>query len=246
MSVVKGTKSPRLMVVPYRPYVKVMAISLFVIAVLVVGFLSFFIGKELGSGVGKELVAERDQLKTDYQKSLSEVETLSQQVANLTLASEVDKTSNEEVRNQIIEQKETIAALEEDITFYRSLMSPSDNKKGLTIGSVNILSTGISRQYDFKIVVQQLVTNHQILNGNLNVNVIGREAGVPKILPLKDLTTQVDTLDIKLRFKYFQDIKGRLELPIGFEAERIEVIAKSTGKNATTVEKKFGWLAEER
>ena len=149
------------------------------------------------------------------------------------------------MRNQIIEQKEQIAALEEDITFYRSLMSPSDNKQGLTIGSVNIISTGIPREFDFKIVIQQLVTNHQLLTGTLNVNVIGREAGVTRIIPLKDLTTQVDTDEVKLRFKYFQDVKGRLVLPIGFEAERIEVIAKSSGKNSSVVEKKFGWLAEE-
>ncbi|MGI1680275.1 MAG: hypothetical protein K6L75_16155 [Cellvibrionaceae bacterium] len=245
MSVVKGTKSPRLMVVPYQPYFKVVAIVSVIAAVLIAGTLSFIAGKEIGAGVGRDAIAERDELRESYREKIKEAEDLSQQVANLSLASEVDKTSNEEVRSQIIQQKEKIAALEEDITFYRGLMSPTDNKQGLAIGSVNVLSTGVSRQFDFKIVIQQLVTNHQLLNGTLNVNVIGREAGTPRILPLKDLTTQVDTTDIKLRFKYFQDIKGRLELPIGFEAERIEVIAKSSGKNSSVVEKKFGWLVEE-
>ncbi|MGH1471124.1 MAG: DUF6776 family protein [Cellvibrionaceae bacterium] len=245
MSVVKGTKSPRLVVVPYRPYLKAIVFIVAIAAILVVGAFSFFIGKEVGAGVGQKAIVERDQLRKSYQEKEKEAEELSQQVANLSLASEVDKTSNEEVRNQIIQQKEQIAALEEDITFYRSLMSPADNKKGLTIGSVNILSTGVARQFDFKIVIQQLVTNHQLLNGSLNVNVIGREAGISRILPLKDLTTLVDTTDIKLRFKYFQDIKGRLELPIGFEAERIEIIAKSSGKNGSMVEKNFGWLVEE-
>jgi len=36
-----------------------------------------------------------------------------------------------------------------------------------------------------------------------------------------------------------------LELPVGFEPERIELTAKSTGRAGVAVEKKFGWLVQE-
>src|SRR5690606_23358251 len=138
-----------------------------------------------------------------------------------------------------------IAALEEDITFYRGLMAPTENRRGLTIGSVDEIATGVSRQYDFKVVVQQLATNHQVLNGTLTVDIVGHQEGVVRRIPLSELSPQVDEENIKLRFKYFQNIQGQLQLPEGFEPERIELLAKSTGRDGVSVEKKFGWLVQE-
>lgn len=245
MTTVKGSKQFRMMVVPYRPYVRVL-LSVAVIALLAVtGVVSYFVGNAQGIELQKQAIAERDRLRVELQSTKSDAEQLSQQVANLSLASEVDKRSSEDVRQEVIELKAEIAALQEDISFYRSLMAPTDNQRGLTIGSVDVISTGVPRQYEFKVVVQQLATNHELLNGTLNVNIIGREGDVMKVIPLKDLSEQVDSEDIRLRFKYFQPIEGQLELPFGFTPERIELTARSTGRNSTVVEKKFGWLVQE-
>lgn len=245
MAAVKGSKQHRLMVVPYRPYLR-WVISFGVLAVIgVVGWGCYSIGNLKGFRVQGQAIAERDQLRAELQTRLSEADTLSQQVANLSLASEVDQASSEGVRQEVIELKGEIAALQEDISFYRSLMAPNENQRGLTIGSVEVISTGAPRQYDFKVVVQQLATSHQLLNGSLNINIIGRENGVVQVIPIKDLSQQINVEDIRLRFKYFQSVEGLVELPFGFTPERIELMARSTGKNATEVEKKFGWLVQE-
>ena len=48
-----------------------------------------------------------------------------------------------------------------------------------------------------------------------------------------------------LRATANREVEGELAFPEGFEPKGLEVVAKSTGKNAKTVEKKFGWLVEE-
>lgn len=245
MAAVKGSKPPRLMVAPYRPYFRLVLGLGTAFFVVLVAFGSYFLGTYHGTALDSRAAAERDQLQRELAAKTEEATALSQQVANLTLASEVDRASSEDVRSQVIGLRGKIAALEEDIAFYRGLMAPTESRSGLTIGSVDIISTGVPRRYDFKVVVQQLATNHQVLNGSLTVKVVGYDGQTVRSISLRDLSPQVDEDSVKLRFKYFQNIEGQIELPEGFEPERIELQAKSTGSNGTSVEEKFGWLVHE-
>lgn len=245
MAAVKGSKSARLVVVPYRPYLRLVVGLGVALLVVLVATGSYILGSYRGVTEDGQAASERDQLRRELRQKMAESEALSQQVANLKLASEVDRASSEEVRGRVIELRGQIAALEEDIAFYRGLMAPTESRSGLTIGSVDIISTGVPRRYDFKVVMQQLATNHQVLNGSLRVTVVGRDGEAVRTMSLGELSPQVDEEEVKLRFKYFQNIEGQIELPEGFEPERIELQARSTGRNATSVEKKFGWLVHE-
>lgn len=251
MSAVKGSKQYKMKVVPYRPVYRALAWMGASLLVLVVIVSAYYGGRYHGTLIQAEAIAERDQLLEAIEEARREADSFRQQVANLKLGAEVDRQAGEEVRHEVIALKNQIIELQEDISFYRGLMAPTDNKRGLTIGSLNVISTGAPREYQYKLVVQQLATNHQLLKGYLNFNVVGRQLkaeGQPAsrmTLPLKDLTDKVGSTNIKLRFKYFQNFEGRIVLPEGFEPERIELLAKSTGKNPVTVEKKFGWLVQE-
>ncbi|MEJ2444524.1 MAG: hypothetical protein P8Y42_13885 [Exilibacterium sp.] len=245
MVAVKGSKQYAVKVVRYHPHVTMLVRGIGVALVVgaVVG--SYYMGSFKSKGLQDKAVAERERLRQELIAKKQESETLRQEVANLRLGAEVDHKASEDVRNEVIALKAKIAELEGDISFYRGLMTPTDNKRGLTIGSLNVISTGVPRRYGYKLVVQQLAANHKLLQGSLQFNVVGRQGDVVRSIALKDLSEQVKEEDIKLRFKYFQNVEGELVLPPGFEPERIELLAKSTGRNAATVEKKFGWLVQE-
>jgi len=245
MAAVKGSKQYRMVVVPYRPLVKAAVWAGLLLLALAAILASFYLGQERGLTQQADAVRERDRLRTqvaDYEK---EIESLRQKVANLQLGAEVDQQASEEMRNQVIELQEEIAALEEDISFYRGLMAPSANSQGLTIGSLNVLSTGMPREYEYKLVVQQFATNHQVLSGYLNFDIVGRRGQERETLALHQVSEAVGSEDIRLRFKYFQNVEGQLVLPEGFEPERIEVTARSTNGERETVEKRFGWLVQD-
>ncbi len=251
MSAVTGSKQYRMVVVPYRPWIRslVGVVALAVLALAVAG--SYWYGSGKGQTEQAEAIAERDKLKLELAAKIAEADNYRQEVANLKLGAQVDRKASEGVRAEVIDLKTEIAALQEDISFYRSLMAPTGNKRGLSIGSLNVISTGAPRQYEYKLVVQQLATRHTMLNGTLKFNIVGRQTLDPEqgeqlvTLPLKDVSDNVSYESIKLRFKYFQTIEGRLRLPDTFEPERIELIAKSTGSEPVVVEKKFGWLVQE-
>ena len=127
-------------------------------------------------------------------------------------------------------------------------MEPSENRKGLTIGAMEIQDSERPRTYKYKVVMLQLAKRHNLLSGHLLFSIQGRELGQEVIYPLKDLSTEYDQEKIKLRFKYFQAIAGELVLPEGFEPEGIELVARSQAKKGKTpveIRKKFGWLVQE-
>ena len=245
MTVVKGTKQRRVKVVEDRP-VYHRLVNLGVICLVLIGIAgSFYIGHIEGMAGQEKALDDVSRLKNLLDQSQKEVKELRQSVTNVELGAEVDRQANEEVRQQVIDLKEQIASLQEENGFYKGLMAPSESRKGLTIGAVEILNTDRSRAFRYKVVMQQLATNHILLNGNLKFTIIGRVNELEKQYSLAEVSEQYKGESIKLRFKYFQTIAGELTLPEGFEPEGIELVAQSTGKNATTVKKRFGWLVQE-
>lgn len=245
MAAVKGSKQYRMVVVPYRPFYRLILAVVLIVLTTAGIWGSYQYGHHKGTAVQEQALQERDRLQQEYAESAGELETLRQQLANVTLGAEVDRKASETVRQEVISLKSQITELQEDISFYRGLMAPSGNKRGLTIGSLDVVSTGTPRRYSYKLVMQQLAENHVLLSGHLNFKIIGSLGDMRVAYPLKELSEQVGVEKIKLRFKYFQNIQGELVLPEGFEPDSIELVAKSVGRNATTVEKRFGWLVQE-
>lgn len=245
MTAVKGSKQLKMIVVAYRPWLRSIMLCVVLVALTVTGWSSYFSGLKNGQSQQSVAISERDRLQKELVLKQQEAKDLSQEVANLKLGSAVDRKSSEDVRAEVIDLKGQIAALKEDISFYRGLMSPTDNKSGLTIGSLNVISTGVARNYEYKLVVQQLATRHKMLSGYLSFQIFGRQQNQLVTLPLKDVSNSVSYDRIKLRFKYFQTIEGRILLPEGFEPERIELVAVSSEAPSVEVKKKFGWLVQE-
>ncbi|WP_075185877.1 DUF6776 family protein [Teredinibacter haidensis] len=245
MAVVKGSKQYSLHVVQYRPWTRA-GISMLLLAVVAAAVaVSFEFGHTKGMSGQEQALQDVARLNSELQASNSELSELQQQTANINLGAEVDRKASETVRQEVITLKDQVAALQEENSFYRNLMAPTGNKRGLTFGAVEVVDTDKPRTYHFKVVLQQLATNHQLLTGTLTFDVVGRLNGVEASFSLSQLSEQVSQDAVRLRFKYFQTVQGELSLPEGFEPERIELVAKSAGKTPVTIEKRFGWLVEE-
>lgn len=245
VAVVKGSKQYRLQVVKRRPIMWWTLAILLCVVLVACAWFSFQLGLQHNAVDREKAVAEVARLTAALAGSQKSVTELQQQVANIGFGAEVDRKSNEDVRQEVIALKQELAQLQEDNSFYRNLMAPTKNGQGLAFGAVELINTERARNFRYKVVLQQLVTNHQLLNGSLRFTVLGKLNGSDIRYELHELSRDVTTPAVKLRFKYFQTIEGQLVLPEAFEPEGIELVARSTGKSSVTVEKRFGWLVEE-
>ena len=72
----------------------------------------------------------------------------------------------------------------------------------------------------------------------MRLDVVGREGGEQVVKSLTDLAPEI-TYPMKFRFRYFQDLRGHMVLPEGFEAEQVLVTAKQNGQES--MQASFPW-----
>ena len=245
MSLVKGSKRYRVKVVEYRLRNVVFATSFVLLLVLGSASVSYWYGHRIGMAGQEQALTDAARYKLASEDFKAQAERLDQQLTNIKMASEVDRHASEDVRQEVIALKEEIARLTEENNFYRGIMAPNEKSSGLTLGAVEIVGTREAGVYNFKVVVQQLATRHNLLSGSIRITIVGLEQGIEKRYPLSSFSEAVKGESTRLRFKYFQVIEGSLVIPENFNPEGIEIEAKTNGAKPQSISKKFGWLVEE-
>jgi len=89
-----------------------------------------------------------------------------------------------------------------------------------------------------------LANNENVISGYANVNILGMQEGSEVSFPLRSIAVDENQLDIRLQFRYFQNIEGELIIPKNFVPETLQILAVAQGENAKTVQKNFVWLVE--
>jgi hypothetical protein len=244
-NVVKGSKQERMMVVPYRPARRVILGLLLVVGVgasAAGGFLySYYVTIESQQGE----LASREELSEGLQSSELENSDLRRQIAILDRSSVMDQRATEEVQFTIVTLRERVAQLEQDIVYYRQVVSDETGETGLVISQLDIATTSTAGVYSYKLVLRQLdADGDSYLIGFVNINLVGSQGEVQMIFPLREVSQEQDLLDIRLRFKYFQNIEGSLTLPEGFVPERVQIAAVSTEPVEKDINQDFSWVVE--
>jgi hypothetical protein len=244
-NVVKGSKHEKMVVVPYRPGRRFVLVVLLVLGVAVsaVGGFMFGYSNTLRSQQSEQ--ATQQELNELLIGAETENSELRRQIAILDRSSVMDQLATEEVQETIIGLRDLVAQLEQDIVYYRQVVSAETEDTGLIISQLDIDVTRESNRYRYKLVLrQQDADGDTFLTGHVNINLVGSQGEEKQILSLRDLSAEQDQLDIRLRFKYFQNIEGELVLPENFVPDRLQVAAVSVGPVEKSINQNFSWVVE--
>ncbi|MBD3649015.1 MAG: hypothetical protein HUJ31_16540 [Pseudomonadales bacterium] len=239
MVAVKGSKQYQMVVVPHRPWYRAALFCLGVLALAALVWAAWQYGKEQGLALRSEIVAERNVLKRQLEENERLVDNMRQEIADLRVGGEIDSRANEEVRQTVEGLQEQIAELNEEIRFYKGVMVPNAEDKGLRIEGLTLEETGEPGRYDYNLLLTQVVDKHDFIQGGVEVNVVGTQGGTETVLPLNQLSR--DAEELRFRFRYFQNIDGQLDIPDGFEPRSLRIIAQSSGRNSQRLDRTFEW-----
>jgi len=189
-------------------------------------------------------VSDVAAVRDDVRKR-QEIDRLTMQLEVANSRSEVDRRAVELLRREIATQKEQIANLEEGVRFYRSLMAPGEIAQGLSLRELELVLRDDGARYGYRIVVQQEARKHNLVKGDLSIEIFGIQDGQPVKYPLAELSQDVDEQRQALRFRYFQSIEGELMLPEGFEPEGVEIVARFTAPRSLELNDRFDWQLKE-
>ena len=244
-NVVRGSKQEKMVVVPYRPGRRILFITLLVLGVGVSAVGGFMYGYASTLRAQQSEQATQQELSAQLIAVETENSELRRQVAILDRSSVMDQRATEEVQGTIRGLRERVAQLEQDIVYYRQVVSEETEDTGLIISQLDIDATREPNRFRYKLVMrQQDADGDTFLTGHVNVNLVGSQGEEQQILALRDISAEQDQLDIRLRFKYFQNIEGELVLPENFVPERIQIAAVSLEPVDKSINQNFSWVVE--
>lgn len=201
----------------------------------VIGVVCLIIGFALGQD---KVVSDRISnalLGKDLAQSRARVVELEADLIDARLNVDVQHAASNALREEMASELEKSTLLTEEVTFYKGLMSPSSLSKGLQVEELEITRSAGERQYSFKLLLTQVALRRSYIAGDVRVDLIGESEAVRSLTELGVLKAY----PLKFRFRYFQDLAGRITLPVDFVPVRILVTAQQNGKE--TIQVSFPW-----
>ncbi len=244
-NVVKGSKQEKMIVVPYRPGRRALLVFVLLLSVGTSAVGGFMYGYRNTLRIQQTVQASQQELNEGLVAAQEENSDLRRQIAILNRFSMMDQRATEEVQFIIRGLHDRVAQLEQDIVYYKQVVSEETEDTGLIISQLDIDATHEANRYRYKLVMrQQDADGDTFLTGHVNINLVGKQGDQQQILPLRDLSAEQDQLDIGLRFKYFQNIEGELVLPAEFVPERLQIAAVSLEPVEKNINQNFSWAVE--
>lgn len=192
----------------------------------------------LPAGLREENAALRERAA-----ELESVNTrLREQLALDRTAGEVRDRANAELRATIVELQSRIQSLQEELSFYRSIVSPQESKAGLRVHSLRLRRGAGENNYYYDLVLVQASDSGDRLSGEVRIAVHGEQAGSPRRYDLAAMSPD-SAAALSFSFRYFQELTGMLTLPDGFAPRRLEVEVLPQGAKTSGVVRKYRWTA---
>jgi hypothetical protein len=244
-NVVKGSKQQAMMVVPYRRWYRTWVSISIILALLAVALGGYFYGYFEASRLFSVTSADNARLSASLLEARDEVESLRSEVAIAGRSNLVDQRATEEVQSTVSSLRERIMQLEQDVSFYRQVMSPGSDELGIIIAEFDVTPMDGAGRYHYKAVFRQAGAGDRVLEGKVQIDIAGRLDDQRQVLSLATILLEGRTFDPALNFRYFQNLEGEFILPEGFVPEQVEVKAESSKPTAIKVEKIFSWSVVE-
>jgi hypothetical protein len=208
-----------------------------------IAFLLFEFGRYHAGYSWLDRQRESDEHALTVQAQEATIEALEQQLAVYETSREIDRNTYAQLEVGLSELEARIQAQEEELAFYRGIISPSDGVAGLRIQSLEIRSTSTEQQYLLALVLMQAITQNRRVTGSLSLSVSGVLGGEAVDLALDDLLGADDGVtEIFYDFRYFQGFELEFVLPEEFSPAAIEVQIQPKEPPGEGIKQVFQWV----
>ena len=197
---------------------------------------------QAGYAVGSDFqIFARDETR-DLKRRVAALErenrNLLQRNAHLERDQLIVAEAAERLRASVHEMESRYRAMEEELTFYRSIVSPENVESGLQIHSVALEPSGRDGEYVYRVVLTQ-IRGSGVVEGTMELAVVGRQGGAT--VELKGVELGDVGEGHAFGFRYFQNLEGRIRVPAGVAPRSLRVLARTEGERPREVEQDLAW-----
>ena len=224
----------------YQPVYIWLGVAVSVVLLVIAAWLLFERGKSYAASGLDELTRQRSGLEQRVAELQKANLNLREQAAVAQRSSEIDRRASQEVRREFASLQNELLELRQELDFYRGIVSPGDAKPGLRIQRVQLEPAQPSGVF-FSLTLTQVSRNERYVRGVIEMEVEGLDDGKPKVLLFNKLAEE-NSKALKYKFRYFQNLEGKIWLPPQFEPKKLRVLLKPQGKGQPpAIEKLIDW-----
>lgn len=206
-------------------------------------YLSFELGR-YRSGFSVLDERRRSQaVATELELRDQRIEELERQLAILETSQDIDQEAYADVEADLAELEARIQAQEEELVFYRGIVSPDDGIAGLRIQNVEIVPASGPATHTLHVLLVQAIVHTDRVTGSVRASLHGTEAGEAVEYGLDDLGSDSRATDMPYAFRYFENLETGLVLPEGFEPVEVEIQVWPGSPRGETIVQTFSWAS---
>ncbi len=185
------------------------------------------------SGLAGRLAAEQGR-SAELRRQLAIVET----------AADIDRATYAQVESTLGDLQAQIQAQEEELVFYRGIVSPQDGIAGLRIQSLEVLPSDGEGRYLLRLLLVQAIQHSRRVSGAVKLQLEGTQNGEAVTFDVAELALPGESYDMDYEFRYFQGLETELRLPATFEPQRVVVEIWPNEARADRINQTFDWPTE--
>tara|TARA_B100001094_G_scaffold333468_1_gene413019 strand:+ start:8135 stop:8866 length:732 start_codon:yes stop_codon:yes gene_type:complete len=162
-----------------------------------------------------------------YQLKSEELAESMNALARETLELQIVKEKQDKLKVELKKEIAKSADLFNENVFFKSVLAPESNVKGVYIKDFKVFPTQLKRNYQFSLMLSQFDRRREKVSGRYQVKWIGIKDEKRIIYDLKEIQTKRKLSQFS--FRYYQELLGEVTLPENFNLERISVKVEVPG-----------------
>jgi hypothetical protein len=155
------------------------------------------------------------------------------------MARRLDRDAYGQVERTLGDLQSKLARQDDDLAFYRSIVSPADGVQGLRIQRFHLQSGTTPRDFTISVTLIQAMRQESVVSGLVQVIVHGMDVDRPARHSVGELIGK-PRAQLPFSFRYFQTIEQDVTLPEGFQPFEVEVQVRSA-KLKFPMQQRFPW-----
>lgn len=196
-------------------------------------------------GLWRVVVPAPGDLRGELSRAQDQVEELrtqlaaeQQRTATLSRSDQISRDANRELQGALAVRDEEIAGLRADVAFYERLVGSTAQRRGLSVHAIRMQPQS-ERAWHFSVTLTRNLDREVVSAGNVTLSIEGSLDGSLQTLEWEDLRQQPGAPGVDFSFRYFQQVRGDVFLPEGFEPVRVNV--QLDPESGAEVEQSFTW-----
>jgi hypothetical protein len=237
MAVSKGKTHKGYRLRAHDPVRRVLLALLAVVLLGVAAAAIYWAGYQSANGITARERSQLQELKSRASYLTIRNQELTDQAARLGRSGEIDREAARRVQKNLNEMEARLASLNEQVAFYRSIVSPGSDQAGVNLQHFEIQHAASGKGYSFKLALTQAMHHDARAKGHVSAEIQRLQDGKSHTLDLSKLAQ----INMSFSFKYFQNFQGSFRLPSGFVPENIVISVRPSTRNLKGTEKTYAW-----